>query len=63
MTRWTIAKFEFLRFFKWKQELIGLGLMLFFMLLTSSWPLLKNLMDNGGRSARQSTAINRRKKC
>lgn len=51
MTRWTIAKFEFLRFFKWKQELIGLGLMLFFMLLTSSWPLLKNLMDNDYRVA------------
>lgn len=51
MTRWTIAKFEFLRFFKWKQELIGLGLMLFFMLLTSSWPLLKNAMDNDYRVA------------
>ena len=51
MTRWTIAKFEFLRFFKWKQELIGLGVMLLFMLLGSSWPLLKNAIDNDYRVA------------
>lgn len=45
MTRWTIAKFEFLRFFKWKQELISLGLMLLMLVLTSSWPLLKAAFD------------------
>ncbi len=45
MKIWTIALFEFKRYFKWKQELIGIGLMLLIFTLSSLWPLLKNAMD------------------
>jgi ABC-2 type transport system permease protein len=46
MNLWTIASFEFLRYFKWKQELISLGLMLLSLMLMSTWPLIKNWLDN-----------------
>jgi ABC-2 type transport system permease protein len=45
MKIWTIAIFEFKRYFKWKQELIGIGLMLLIFTLSSLWPLLKNALD------------------
>ena len=45
MKIWTIAVFEFKRYFKWKQELIGIGLMMLIFTLTSLWPLLKNALD------------------
>ena len=45
MKIWTIALFEFKRYFKWKQELIGIGLMLLIFTLTSLWPVLKNALD------------------
>ena len=46
MTLWTIAVFEFQRYFKWKQELISIGLMLLSLLAMSAWPLLKTWLDN-----------------
>ncbi|RVU40247.1 ABC transporter permease [Rheinheimera riviphila] len=45
MKIWTIALFEFKRYFKWKQELIGIGLMVLIFTLTSLWPMLKNALD------------------
>ncbi|OBP16504.1 hypothetical protein A5320_03615 [Rheinheimera sp. SA_1] len=45
MKIWTIAIFEFKRYFKWKQELIGIGLMLLIFTLSSLWPVLKNALD------------------
>jgi ABC-2 type transport system permease protein len=45
MKIWTIAIFEFKRYFKWKQELIGIGLMLLIFTLSSLWPLLKDALD------------------
>ena len=45
MTIWTIAIFEFKRYFKWKQELISIGLMLFAVGLTTLWPIIKNAVD------------------
>ena len=45
MKIWTIAIFEFKRYFKWKQELIGIGLMVLIFALTSLWPVLKNALD------------------
>lgn len=45
MKIWTIALFEFKRYFKWKQELIGIGLMALIFALTSLWPVLKNALD------------------
>jgi ABC-2 type transport system permease protein len=46
MNLWTIAVFEFQRYFKWKQEIIGLGLMLLSLMVMSAWPLLKTWLDN-----------------
>lgn len=46
MNLWTIAVFEFKRYFKWKQELVSLGLMLLSLVVMSSWPLLKSYLDN-----------------
>jgi ABC-2 type transport system permease protein len=45
MKIWTIAIFEFKRYFKWKQELIGIGLMVLIFALSSLWPVLKNALD------------------
>lgn len=46
MNLWTIAVFEFQRYFKWKQEIIGIGLMLLSLMVMSAWPLLKTWLDN-----------------
>ncbi|WP_337842014.1 ABC transporter permease [Rheinheimera sp.] len=45
MTRWTVAVFEFQRYFKWKQELVSLGLMILTVALMSAWPLIKGWVD------------------
>lgn len=45
MKTWTIAVFEFKRYFKWKQELITIGLMALVFGLSSLWPLLKQTLD------------------
>jgi ABC-2 type transport system permease protein len=46
MSIWTVARFEFLRYFKWKQELIGIALMFVGIALTSLWPFIKNATDS-----------------
>ncbi len=46
MNLWTIAVFEFQRYFKWKQEIISIGLMLLSLVLMSAWPLVKTWLDN-----------------
>lgn len=46
MNLWTIAVFEFQRYFKWKQEIISIGLMLLSLVVMSAWPLLKTWLDN-----------------
>lgn len=46
MNLWTIAVFEFRRYFKWKQEIISIGLMLLSLVLMSAWPLVKTWLDN-----------------
>ena len=45
MTIWTIAVFEFKRYFKWKQELIMVGMMLLGIGFSMGWPMLKNAMN------------------
>lgn len=44
-TIWTIARFEFARYFKWKQELLTLGLMLAAFLLATAWPAVAVLFE------------------
>lgn len=56
MNLWTIAVFEFQRYFKWKQEIISLGLMLLSLVLMSTWPLLKTWLDNDYKVALISNA-------
>lgn len=56
MKIWTIALFEFKRYFKWKQELMSLGLMALIFALTSLWPVLKNALDKDYQVAIVSTA-------
>lgn len=46
MNLWTIALFEFQRYFKWKQELVSIGLMLLSLVVMSAWPLVKTWLDN-----------------
>jgi ABC-2 type transport system permease protein len=46
MNLWTIAVFEFQRYFKWKQEIISIGLMLLSLVVMSAWPMLKTWLDN-----------------
>ena len=46
MNLWTIAVFEFQRYFKWKQEIISIGLMLLSLVVMSAWPLVKTWLDN-----------------
>lgn len=41
MTSWTVAKFEFSRFFKWQQELMTLGLVVFLYAIMALWSLLQ----------------------
>lgn len=45
MTRWTVAVFEFQRYFKWKQELVSVGLMLLTVGIMSVWPAIKGWVD------------------
>ena len=56
MNLWTIAVFEFQRYFKWKQEIISLGLMLLSLVVMSAWPLLKTWLDNDYKVALVSSA-------
>lgn len=56
MNLWTIAVFEFQRYFKWKQEIISIGLMLLSLVVMSAWPLLKTWLDNDYKVALVSSA-------
>jgi ABC-2 type transport system permease protein len=56
MNLWTIAVFEFQRYFKWKQEIISIGLMLLSLVLMSAWPLVKTWLDNDYKIALVSSA-------
>ncbi len=56
MNLWTIAVFEFQRYFKWKQEIISIGLMLLSLVLMSAWPLVKTWLDNNYKVALVSNA-------
>lgn len=46
-----VAIFEFLRFFKWKQELLTVGLMLLGFILAFLWPVIVGLFDSEQRIA------------
>ena len=56
MNLWTIAVFEFQRYFKWKQEIISIGLMLLSLVVMSAWPVLKTWLDNDYKVALVSSA-------
>lgn len=56
MNLWTIAVFEFQRYFKWKQEIVSIGLMLLSLVVMSAWPLLKTWLDNDYKIALVSSA-------
>jgi ABC-2 type transport system permease protein len=45
MTIWTIALFEFKRYFKWKQEIISIVLMLLGIGFSMLWPHIKSALD------------------
>ena len=45
MNLWTIAVFEFKRYFKWKQEIISLALMLLGFGFSVAWPMVKGILD------------------
>jgi ABC-2 type transport system permease protein len=45
MTTWNIAVFEFKRYFKWKQEVISIVLMLVGMGFSFVWPHVKGFLD------------------
>nr|WP_315467842.1 ABC transporter permease [uncultured Undibacterium sp.] len=45
MTTWNIAVFEFKRYFKWKQEIISIVLMLVGMGFSFVWPHVKEFLD------------------
>lgn len=45
MTTWNIAVFEFKRYFKWKQEIISIVLMLVGMGFSFVWPHVKGFLD------------------
>lgn len=45
MNTWTIAVFEFKRYFKWKQEIISLCLMFLGFGFSMAWPVLKSVLD------------------
>lgn len=45
MNTWNIALFEFKRYFKWKQEIISIVLMLVMMGFSAVWPHLKSALD------------------
>ncbi len=42
---WTIALFEFKRYFKWKQEIISIALLLLGVGFSSLWPVIKGVID------------------
>ncbi|RVT49074.1 ABC transporter permease [Rheinheimera sediminis] len=46
MNLWTIAVFEFQRYFKWKQELITVAIMAAFLVFSAFWPVVKTWLDN-----------------
>ncbi|MBA3989166.1 MAG: hypothetical protein C0463_08585, partial [Idiomarina sp.] len=46
-----VAKFEFLRFFKWKQELLTVGLMCFGFLIAILWPMIIAFFESEQRIA------------
>jgi len=48
---WAVARFEFARYFKWKQELLTLGLMLVVFLLATAWPAVATLFEKERRIA------------
>lgn len=56
MNLWTIAVFEFQRYFKWKQEIVSIGLMLLSLVLMSAWPLVKTWLDNDYKVALVSSS-------
>lgn len=43
---WRIAKFEFKRYFKWKQELLTIGLMVGGFLIAVMWPFIMALFES-----------------
>ena len=45
MNLWTIAVFEFKRYFKWKQEILSLVLMLLGFGFSVAWPMVKGILD------------------
>lgn len=45
MNTWNIAVFEFKRYFKWKQEIISIALLLVGMGFSFVWPHVKGLLD------------------
>jgi ABC-2 type transport system permease protein len=45
MNTWTIAVFEFKRYFKWKQEIISIVLMLVGFGFSAAWPFIKGAID------------------
>ncbi|WP_233006890.1 ABC transporter permease [Rheinheimera faecalis] len=56
MNLWTIAVFEFQRYFKWKQELISAGILVTFLVLSAIWPVLEAWLDNDYKVALVSSA-------
>lgn len=56
MKLWTIAVFEFQRYFKWKQELITAGILLTFLVLSATWPFIERWLDNDYKIAVVSDA-------
>lgn len=51
MNLWTIAVFEFQRYFKWKQELITAAILVTFLVFSAIWPLIENWLDNNYKVA------------
>lgn len=45
MNTWNIALFEFKRYFKWKQEIISIALMLLGLGFSMIWPYVKSTLD------------------
>jgi ABC-2 type transport system permease protein len=56
MKLWTIAVFEFQRYFKWKQELITIAILAAFLVFSALWPVVKTWLDNDYKIALVSQA-------
>ncbi|MBU1621209.1 MAG: ABC transporter permease [Gammaproteobacteria bacterium] len=56
MKLWTIAVFEFQRYFKWKQELITVAILAAFLVFSALWPVVKTWLDNDYKIALVSQA-------